>query len=288
MPFSQTTPEHTQDYWTTHFDKVLKPLIEENSNLVAHRSTPLRGDVLRQIITDLVTSTIVVAELTDAKPNVYWELGVRQSFKHGTVTIAQKGTPLPFDLGAKGTLFYEEAPPKWEDFRKRFTQALNDCLEHPDLPDSHVLEAISGRGSLYQILRRQEIIRRLDALIKTLNLSAGLIDSIATAARNNIQNPRKSIFPTSRFQLSTLELLHTNRYLDVEDSLYNEIDLLLLQLSTCNDQLNLWETHREPINDWMQNKFIPPGKFSKFTVKDLMLKLLEELQSERQRLASQH
>jgi len=268
MPFSQTTPEHTQDYWTTHFDKVLKPLIEENSNLVAHRSTPLRGDVLRQIITDLVTSTIVVAELTDAKPNVYWELGVRQSFKHGTVTIAQKGTPLPFDLGAKGTLFYEAAPPKWEDFRKRFTQALNDCFEHPDLPDSHVLEAISGRGSLYQILRRQEIIRRLDALIKTLN-------------------PRKSIFPTSRFQLSTLELLHTNRYLDVEDSLYNELDLLLLQLSTCNDQLNLWETHREPINDWMLNKFIPPGKFSKFTVKDLMLKLLEELQSERQRLASQ-
>lgn len=287
MPFSQTTSEHTEDYWTTHFDKVLKPLIEENSNLAAHRSTPLRGDVLRQIITDLVTSPIVVADLTDARPNVYWELGVRQSFKHGTITIAQKGTSLPFDLAAKGTLFYDVPPSRLEDFRKRFKQALSDCLEHPNIPDSHVLETISGRGSLYQILRRQEIIRRLDALINTLKLSVGLIDSIQTAATNNLHNPRKSIFPTSRFQLSTLELLHTNRYLDVDDPFYAKVDLLLLQLSTCNDQLNLWETHREPINDWMLNKFIMPGKFGKFTVKDLMLKLGEELQIERQRLASQ-
>ncbi len=283
MPFSKTTPEHTEDYWTTHFEKFLKPLIEGNPSLAARRSTPLRGDILRQIITDLVTSPIVVAELTDARPNVYWELGVRQSFKHGTVTIAEKGTSLPFDLGSKGTLFYEGPGPK-EEFRKQFSEALKDCLEHPDDPDSHVLETISGRGSLFQILHKQETIRRLDALTKTLKMSTGLIDSIETAARNNTRNPRKSIFPTSRFQLSTLELLHTNRYLDVEDALYDKVDLLLLQLNTCNEQLNLWETHREPINNWMMNKFITPGTFSKLTVKELMRKIMEELEGERQRL----
>ena len=32
---------------------------------------------------------IVVADITDSKPNVYWELGVRQSFKHGTIIIRE-------------------------------------------------------------------------------------------------------------------------------------------------------------------------------------------------------
>lgn len=89
MPFSKTTDKHTEDYWTEHFERFLKPLIEENPGLEARRSEPLRGDILRQIITDLVVSRVVVADLTDHNPNVYWELGVRQSFQHGTVTIAE-------------------------------------------------------------------------------------------------------------------------------------------------------------------------------------------------------
>ncbi len=92
MPFSKTSEKHTKEYWTKHYETFIKPLIESGHSLIAERSSPLRGDILRQIVTDLVTAPIVVADLTDANPNVYWELGVRQSFKHGTITIAEEGT----------------------------------------------------------------------------------------------------------------------------------------------------------------------------------------------------
>jgi len=72
MPFSKTTKDHTKSYWTEHFKSFLKPLIEEYPGLEAHRSKALRGDILRQIITDLVVSHVVVADLTDHNPNVYW------------------------------------------------------------------------------------------------------------------------------------------------------------------------------------------------------------------------
>ena len=111
MPFSKTTDKHTKDYWTKHFKTFLKPLVEENPELEAHRSQPLRGDIIRQIITDLALCRVVIVDLTDQNPNVYWELGVRQSFKHGTVTIAEAGTPLPFDIGGKGTLYYYPKEP---------------------------------------------------------------------------------------------------------------------------------------------------------------------------------
>jgi len=101
MPFRKTTNKHTVDYWNKHFEIFLKPLIEENPQLEAHRSKALRGDILREIITDLVNSRVIVADLTDLNINVFWELGVRQSFKHGTVTIAEENTELPFDIDKK-------------------------------------------------------------------------------------------------------------------------------------------------------------------------------------------
>jgi hypothetical protein len=48
----------------------LKPLIEKIEDLEAFRSEPLRGNIASQIITDLVNSDIVVADLTDHNPNV--------------------------------------------------------------------------------------------------------------------------------------------------------------------------------------------------------------------------
>ncbi|MCK5108806.1 MAG: hypothetical protein KAR25_03860 [Methanosarcinales archaeon] len=164
MPFSQTTAEHTEDYWTKHFKFFLKPLIVECS-LEAHRSKPLRGSIIRQIITDLVMSSVVVADLTDANPNVYWELGIRQSFRHGTILIAQNGTELPFDIKDTGTLFYDSDHLDVDGFRKDFEDAIKDCLENSDRTDSHVIETLSGRGSLYEIIRREETLRRLDAVL---------------------------------------------------------------------------------------------------------------------------
>src|SRR5436309_2357128 len=128
MPFGKTE-HHSQEYWTDHFDRYLKPLIEENDRLLAQRSHPLRGEILTQIVSDLATSPILVANLTDRNPNVFWELGVRHSLKHGTVLIAEDGTRLPFDVAGWTTLFYFEDVVKNEQFRKDFKAALVDCLE---------------------------------------------------------------------------------------------------------------------------------------------------------------
>jgi len=183
MPFSKTTDEHTEDYWTEHYESFLKPLIEENPNLEARRSKAMRGDILREIITDLVVSPVVVADLTDNNPNVYWELGVRQSFKHGTVTTADKATELPFDIDKKGTLrYYPENHLKNADFCRDFKEAIQDCLTHPERPDSQVLETLSGRGTLFEIFRRDEAIRRLDAVLSECSGNLGVLKDVADQA----------------------------------------------------------------------------------------------------------
>lgn len=244
MPFSKTIDEHTEDYWTQHFDWFLKPLIEECEELNAIRSEALHGDILRQIITDLIISPIVVADITDNNPNVYWELGIRHSFKQCTVTVAEYGTKLPFDLSAKGTLFYyPKNHIKNEKFKRDFRKAMQDCIAHPEAPDSPVLETISGRGTLYEIIRRDEATRRVKALASECLDNQTLLEHIYEAI-----GKRKV---TTRFRTSSVELLMTNRYLEETDDFYANIEIYYNYAVSMNERLVNWYLEEAGFEKWL-------------------------------------
>lgn len=251
MPFSKTNQEHTEEYWNGHFESFLKPLIEEISELEAHRSEPLRGDLLKQIITELVVSPVVVADLTDANPNVFWELGVRQSFKHGTVTIAEKGVKIPFDISVKSTLFYHPKDHlKNAKFRARFKKALADCLSDPNSPDSQVLESVSGRGTLFEIVHLDEAIRRVKALVSEYKRNMKNLEDIYARCEKNQKTPKQREYSTVRFILPSLELLVTNRYLDEDDNFYLWSETIYSDLWIRNDQLAIWEQKPDSTEKW--------------------------------------
>lgn len=235
MPFSKTSKEHTKEYWTKHFESFLKPLIEANSELKAYRSEPLRGDVLRQIITELVVSPLIVADLTDKNPNVFWELGVRQSFRHGTVTIAEERTQIPFDISVKAILFYSPKDHiKNAKFMKQFKKAIEDCLSRPDTPDSHVLETISGRGTLYEIIRRHEAARRVEALIEELEQNSRTLGILYTEAL------KENRMVTVHLRSCSLELLLTHRYLEEDSSFYELATNWHTWITAANNQIEAW------------------------------------------------
>ena len=255
MPFSKTSEQHTEDYWTKHFKDFIKPLIESARPIIAERSSPLRGDILRQIVTDLVTAPIVVADLTDSNVNVYWELGVRQSFKHCTITIAESGTILPFDLGAKGTLFYFPTDYiKMQAFRKQFHEAVNDCLKNPESPDSHVLETISGRGTLHQILMRDESLRRLDAVISEIDYNEDIFDRTVKQCKTNIElrKKKKSVsFPTGLLNAAAVESLIVNRYIDAKQDFYELAEEYRGDLHATNTRIADLPSRPSSIEPWL-------------------------------------
>ena len=255
MPFSTTTKEHTEDYWTKHYEKFLKPLIEVNPSLKAFRSAPLKGDILRQIITDLIYSPIVVADLTDKNPNVFWELGVRQSFKHCTIIIAEVGTDLPFDIQTNATLFYSNNEAnnlvKSQKFISAFHAALTECLNNPLAPDSLVLETISGRGSLFQILNKEETMRKLRALTLEIQNNSVLLESVKEVCENNAKSRKgNKSFPTmshtQRFRFMAADSLWVNRYIDTDDSFYSSLDTYIRGVLAYNETLAVWSS--EPAN----------------------------------------
>ena len=74
--------------------------------VVAHRiSEP--GSITKQIITEIYSAKLVVANLTNRNPNVMYELALRHSLGKPVIMIAEKGTPLPSDIVMERTIFYQ-------------------------------------------------------------------------------------------------------------------------------------------------------------------------------------
>jgi hypothetical protein len=262
MPFSETK-YHSTDYWTRHYNKFLKPLIEKTEGVEAFRSEPLKGDIASQIITDLAHSDIVVADLTDHNPNVLWELGVRQSFANGTITIAENGTQIPFHFSHKGILFYNGDHLDAQVFEDQFLKSIKHCLDNPNDPDSPVLEALGGRGTLYGIVHAEENARKVRALRMEINLNERFLNKIVRDCKRNRrfrQNKKGRIFLTFvLLKTYSSELLLTNRYLALDELSYRYVDNYCSWCCAINMKIDDWSRAPENVEKWFirnEQKFV--------------------------------
>lgn len=247
MPFSKSSEIHSEEYWTSHFEKFLKPNIEAIGNITVYRSNPLRGDILKQIIYDLVTADCVIADITHLNANVFWELGVRQSFKHGTVTIMEQGTKLPFDIGGKGTLtYYRDNHILNESFKSALIMAVKDCIDNPNKPDSHVLEAISGRGTFYETITLEETKRKILALSAEMNSNETSFKSICECCKLPQGN-----YASTRLRYSCTELLISTRYLNIEENIYFNFQNYFDWLIAINEHASKIPSGQLNATNWM-------------------------------------
>ena len=108
MPFSKTRDYRDEKYWDHFFLNFLKPALAE-CRYRARRSEATEDNFVRTIMDDLACTDVVLAVLTDDKPNVWYELGVRHSQRPGTIMIRQEGHALPSALPHPSTAFYPES-----------------------------------------------------------------------------------------------------------------------------------------------------------------------------------
>jgi hypothetical protein len=66
-----------------------------------------RQRIVPSIISSIRRAAFIIADLTEPRPNVYYELGYAQALGKDILTTAQKGTPLPFDVFDIPTHFWD-------------------------------------------------------------------------------------------------------------------------------------------------------------------------------------
>ena len=62
------------------------------------------GIITSQVITQVVEADLVIADLTERNPNVFYELALRHAISKPFVQIIKKGEALPFDVAGTRTV----------------------------------------------------------------------------------------------------------------------------------------------------------------------------------------
>ena len=75
--------------------------------------------IVPEIFTNIKRAAFVIADLSEPRPNVYFELGFAQGLRKPVIVTAYKGTPLPFDVADIPTIFWEGQKQLKERLRKR-------------------------------------------------------------------------------------------------------------------------------------------------------------------------
>jgi nucleoside 2-deoxyribosyltransferase len=66
------------------------------------------GFIFQDIKREIEQSEVVIAEITPANPNVFYELGYAHALGKPTILLAQKGAELPFNIRSFRVVFYSD------------------------------------------------------------------------------------------------------------------------------------------------------------------------------------
>lgn len=141
MPIRQEgTPEH--GHFLAIYRQGIKPVLD-SLGFQTLRADEIQktGAITKEIIVLLGEADLVISDLTDLNPNVFYELGVRHALRSkGTIMLqdVQRTEDIPFDLSAYRVIRYKGDLTGLADLAKRLEgfirEVREEAFEGPDNP----------------------------------------------------------------------------------------------------------------------------------------------------------
>lgn len=152
---------------------VIKPVLDELKfeSYAAHH-IELPGSITNQVIESLLNADLVIANLTELNPNVMYELAVRHAKRLPVVTLAEKGTILPFDIVSERTIFYEDDMASVEFLKPKLAASVEAALadKEPDNPIYRVTKEQIIREKFIAGDKESIILDKLDQLANRFSI----------------------------------------------------------------------------------------------------------------------
>lgn len=173
------------------------------------------GNITVDIIRDLAAAAVVVADLTGANANVFFELGIRHVLrKSGTVHIADNSVQLPFDVASYRVINYSTDLSEIEASISEISAAIKRRLDQPDRSDNPVHDTLRGLPINYLAITTEALQADLETMQATINKLQGERDALQQ-------------------RLRSLDIMHTSdsENLSIEDieKLFDQVDQMASQ-----------------------------------------------------------
>lgn len=163
------------DPFDTIYSNHIKPTVEKINDLTCVRADNIYDN--RPVIDDIWRLTnearIIIAELTDKNPNVFYETGLAHAIDKEVILITQSSDDVPFDLRHRRYISYQETHEGIEKLKVDLTNTITNILsrtnegsvaertaqlvaerlaeEVPDLPPHGITGEICRKSGLYRV-----------------------------------------------------------------------------------------------------------------------------------------
>jgi hypothetical protein len=140
----------TADELKRHYDDLIKEAIlkaDPSLEVVRADEVSLPGSITQEILTRLMHSDFVVADVTYPNPNVFYELGLRHACRVGTVIIRdKKGPKIPFDIAHLRHIEYDNTATGLKTLARELHTYFDHFGRNPDRPDNQLQELAKLTG----------------------------------------------------------------------------------------------------------------------------------------------
>lgn len=235
MPFSSTN-RCTSEQWTEIFNNVHKPAVTGSRlGYRCVRSNIRTGAFIKDILMQLNQADVVLADLTDMNPNVFYELGVRHTLRNRTILVSQTMDDVPSDLRQYGVITYETTPNGVVEYKKNLNNLLRDIRDDPDRADNPVSDYLHQKSIVTDPIEAKLIEKKLLALVSECSFNLEVIDNFL-----EYSNLEKQDVHIRRFRLDALELLTSTYYIYPNEKYIKLANQLLSVLMAQNTYLD-WQ-----------------------------------------------
>jgi hypothetical protein len=223
MPFSSTA-SCTKEEWYEIYENVFYPAITE-CGYFCERAVPNTGSLIASIVEKLKTARIVLADITDRNPNVFYELGVRHALSKRTIVISQNTSDIPSDLRGYWSLEYGIRPAQVAQFKRDIHRLITEIEKNPDKSDSPVCDYLERENITILRYMQRENIKKLGALFTELTGNILFLENFLP-----IQYPQSDTsqqFTDIFLSTDCLKLLLNTMYVDIGTKLLKDAYELL-------------------------------------------------------------
>jgi hypothetical protein len=118
------------DQYNELYKEVIKEVCGDDFDLDIIKADEIYGPgvVLSDIIRGIDEAKVIIAEISPANSNVFYEVGYAHALNKPTILIAEKGTKLPFDVSPFRVLFYENTIAGKRNIQEGLRKHLNSIL----------------------------------------------------------------------------------------------------------------------------------------------------------------
>jgi hypothetical protein len=125
MPFAEE--------YSASFRDVIQPAVERAGMCCVRADQDPQGDILTMMFQRIFDSPVLIADISGANPNVFYELGVSHCVGAKTITVCREDfmDHVPFDLGTYRILVYPTSPgdPDNEQAKADYSARVNEAVE---------------------------------------------------------------------------------------------------------------------------------------------------------------